>query len=130
MHRRGVRDRREPNLPDLRELRRLVPRDVLRHLSNAVRTAYVCDVQQHVQHLPHAVRSTHVSGYVPYLRDPVQPGDMRDMPDPVPPGDLRHVPDPMQSADLQDMCDVRRRHLSCVHARDLLQYVRTLLMRA
>jgi hypothetical protein len=130
MHRRGVRDRREPNLPDVRKLRWLVPADVLRHLSNAVRSEYLCHVQQHVRHLPHAVRTTHVSGHVPYLRDPVQPGDMCDMPDPVQSGDLRHLPDPMQSAHLQDMCDLRRRHLSSVHARDLLQYMRTLLMRA
>jgi len=132
MHRRrGVRDRREPDVPDLRKLRWLVPGNVLRHLSNAVRSEYVHHVQQHVQHVPHAVRSTDVSGDVPHLRDAVQPGDMCDMPDPVQSGDLCHLPDAVQPANLQDMCDLRRRRdLSRVHARDLLQYVRTLLMRA
>jgi hypothetical protein len=80
--------------------------------------------------MPHAVRSTHVSGHVPNLRDPVQPGDMCDMPDQVQSGDLRHVPDQVQSAHLQDVRDMRRRHVSSVHARDVLQHVCTLLMRA
>jgi hypothetical protein len=127
MHRRRVRDRREPDLPDMRELRWLVPGDLLRHLSDAVRSADVCHVQQHVQHLPHTVQSTHVSGHVPNVRDTVQPGDVRDLPDAVQSGDMCNMRDPVQSGDLQDVCG---QHMSGVHARDVLQYMRTLLMRA
>jgi hypothetical protein len=130
MHRLRVPDRRERNLLDVRELRWLVPGDVLRHLSHAVRPANVRLVRRHVRHVPHAVQSTHVSGDVPNLRDPVQSGDMCDMPDPVQSGDVCDMPDAVQPGDLQDVRDLwRGRHVSRVHARDVFQYVRTLLMR-
>ena len=118
-------------MPDLCQLRRFVPGDLLRHLSDAVRPEYVCHLQQHLRDLPHPMRSSHVSRYVPDLRDPVQPGDLRHVRDAVQPGDMCDLPDPVRSADLPDVRDLwRGLHERGVHARDLLQYVRTLLMRA
>ena len=103
MHRRRVPDRREPDLPDMRELRWHVSGDVPRHLPDAVRSEHVLVVQLHVQHLRDAVQPGHVPGHVPNLRDAVQPGNLRDVRDAVQPGDMCDLPDPVQSADMQDV---------------------------